>query len=481
MTIIRRYTPPTCTLEIKAKHSPLSRWSNRPLYKDLNFELRFDDPRIIQDEQVKIMGDQTQLELLYEVVSKYVQKFIQPLRTFDYLLPLKNPHHQQQTNHITPENHKLETAETAETDNSNLIHLPSTPYLQSQSLIAHELYFGSLNTDSKHISIQLTALQLFDLATALENYQTDIKALPDLSAATKSSRQQVFALWRNVAGIILTVGLTTIGLRAYYQQNTPSNQIALKEENNQNTQPLAPDVIAPLPPPPPPATNLPNFPPLKSTEKLPPPQGVPVPKAPTDTTGLIPAPSGSSTKLTNPNLPAPPVNTQPNIPLAPPSTPPQINIPLTTPSGNPNLPKLPSLSNNQTVAKAPTEDSSTTRANSSISSANNNSGDQQRSSQNEQIQANSPNPQTLTEVKAYFQQQWQPPEQLTQAIQYRLLINQDGSMAQITPMGSLSGVYLDRTNMPLMGEKFVSPFTSAPQTTIRLVLLPDGKVDVFQE
>ncbi|HEY9667855.1 MAG TPA: DUF4335 domain-containing protein, partial [Coleofasciculaceae cyanobacterium] len=75
-SILRRYTPPTCTLEIVAKNSPLSRFVGQPVLKDLRFELRFDDPRQPEDQGVTIRGDRTELEMLYEAVNSYVQDFL---------------------------------------------------------------------------------------------------------------------------------------------------------------------------------------------------------------------------------------------------------------------------------------------------------------------------------------------------------------------------------------------------------------------
>ncbi|HAJ59880.1 MAG TPA: hypothetical protein DCP31_11910, partial [Cyanobacteria bacterium UBA8543] len=62
-SVLRRYTPPTCTLEIAAKSSPLSRLTGQSVMKDLRFELRFDDPRKPEDERVIIRGDRTELEV----------------------------------------------------------------------------------------------------------------------------------------------------------------------------------------------------------------------------------------------------------------------------------------------------------------------------------------------------------------------------------------------------------------------------------
>jgi hypothetical protein len=511
MIVIRRYTPPTCTLEIKAKQSPLSQWSNRPLFKDIRFELRFDDPRMIQDEQLQIIGDRTQLELLCDVVTEYTQKFLNPSSHYNYVLPtntLEIPsqtteeivNNSPQSDIIVEENNetendqenniininpdiKEENDQENKTDQqeikstSNIIHIPTTPYLRSNSLISHELYFGSLAPQSSQISIKLSALQLFDLVSALDNYQNDIQALPDLSSANKASRKGVYALWRNVAGIILTVGLTTVGLRGYYEQTAPRDNEVLTEQTSESLLPSQPDVIAPAPPLPPDQADLPAFPPLKSGELLPPPDSVPVPKSNGAINGNS-SPVPYSTPLPAPNLPAPPVAVKPNLPPPPPSTLPEINVPLTPiPTGEPNLPSLPSLSRGNTV---PTLEGENDSVSSSPSPAIASNPPSQRNNQTG-INQNSSNSETLTEIKNYFQSRWNAPEGLDRKIEYRLLINQDGAMGLITPIGGLAGIYIDRTDMPLMGEKFVSPFTYAQNITVRLVLFPDGKADVFQE
>ncbi|MFM7426479.1 MAG: DUF4335 domain-containing protein, partial [Elainella sp.] len=74
--VLRRYTPPTCTLEIAAAGSALSRWTDRTVLKNLRFQLSFDDPKLPPDEQVAVSGDQGQLETLCDVVGRYVQTLL---------------------------------------------------------------------------------------------------------------------------------------------------------------------------------------------------------------------------------------------------------------------------------------------------------------------------------------------------------------------------------------------------------------------
>jgi hypothetical protein len=87
----------------------------------------------------------------------------------------------------------------------------------------------------------------------------------------------------------------------------------------------------------------------------------------------------------------------------------------------------------------------------------------------------------VKEVRHYFQERWQVPEQLNQRLEYRLLLSQEGSLERIIPLGKAAQIYLDRTGMPLLGEPFVSPLTSGEKATIRLVFVPNGTVQTFLE
>lgn len=76
-SVIRRYTPPTCTLEVLAKNLPLSRWMGKSVLKQIRFELCFDDPRQAETPKQIIRGDREQLEALCTTVTNYVQECLQ--------------------------------------------------------------------------------------------------------------------------------------------------------------------------------------------------------------------------------------------------------------------------------------------------------------------------------------------------------------------------------------------------------------------
>ncbi|MFB2921941.1 pentapeptide repeat-containing protein [Aerosakkonema funiforme] len=90
-------------------------------------------------------------------------------------------------------------------------------------------------------------------------------------------------------------------------------------------------------------------------------------------------------------------------------------------------------------------------------------------------------PSHLAEVNRYFVNRWKSPANLTTSLVYTLLLNNDGSIKQIIPHGKVDETYLDRTEMPLLGERFVSPFPSGQTNKIRLILMPGGRVFTFPE
>lgn len=156
---------PTCSLEVAAKTSALSRWTGKPLIKELNFELSFDDPRLGPDQRIVIKGDRPQLDALATAVNDYVQGFLQDLSPDLVWLPQAASVYGY---HNTP-------GQTVAT-------LPQ-PQLVTQGLLSHTLHLGRLATKESGPTLQLNATQLHDLAEALETYQTDMVALPSLTAS----------------------------------------------------------------------------------------------------------------------------------------------------------------------------------------------------------------------------------------------------------------------------------------------------------
>ncbi|HEY9652108.1 MAG TPA: DUF4335 domain-containing protein, partial [Coleofasciculaceae cyanobacterium] len=191
-SILRRYTPPTCTLEIVAKSSPLSRWLGQSVLKELRFELRFDDPRKSEEQRVTIRGDAGDLEVLCDVVNNYVQNFLdlssmpvpgipQNSTADDNSIP-NNESASEAISYISyfvksptlvapdaPQESPDNSSSSADLEpNSKVRQLkprtsPSGIYLKPKGLLTHNLFVGQLATDESGSVVDLSALQLFDL------------------------------------------------------------------------------------------------------------------------------------------------------------------------------------------------------------------------------------------------------------------------------------------------------------------------------
>jgi Domain of unknown function (DUF4335) len=456
-SIVRRYTPPTCTLEVAAKESPLSRWVGQPVLKHLRFHLRFDDPRVSEDKWVKVQGDRTQLEALYEAVTTYVQEFLQS--THDLIPPTATIYSVDsrtsstalmlsQSHATLSQPHPL----TANSPISTELAQPPEFSLKSKGLLVHELSLGTLATPDSGATIQLSAVQLADLATALDEYRADVTALPNLN---RPSWVKPSPAWARIAAICLIfVGGSTSLVRLF--EPTPSSQPTsptssqgassadqrLAVQPFSSPTPSASPAFPPLVAVPTPATNskvakssVPPTPAAASPIKLP---TVTVPqKAPT-----TPTPEETALKIADP-LPASSVEGQ--------AVPPLITAKPAS-AGDRAAPP-------PTAAAAAPVTSSTAKENATVFDTT---------------------PQ-VAEVRTYFQANWQPPEGLSENLDYSLIITANGAVQEIIPLTKVSENFRDRVTMPPPGAPFLSPIKNGGNLRIRLVLSPDGKVQTFPE
>ena len=218
--VVKRYTPPTCTLEITAKSSPLSRWAGQPVFKFLSFELRLDDPRLPDTEHVTLRGDRIQLETLHEAVSNYVQNLLGESRDWESNIKSETGHTAtgpdlpEAARHAVIFDRPINTSELA-TSNPyslpapapNTSYLPVPPRLEPRGLLAHNLFLGSLSAVESGPIVPLSTLQLFDLATALDDCAAEVMALPNLN---REPRRPLSSPWLKVAAMLVaSAGLTT--------------------------------------------------------------------------------------------------------------------------------------------------------------------------------------------------------------------------------------------------------------------------------
>ncbi|WP_445637040.1 DUF4335 domain-containing protein [Nostoc sp. DSM 114161] len=539
-TVIRSYTPPTCTLEVFAQSSPLSRWTGRTVLKQLSFELRFDDPRLPEEHRVPIRGDRNQLEALCDAVTSYVQQFLQQSPESFWLRFSGN----QESSAVLDEP-ELELS-TKTLNSFNTQFSGANIYLEPSSYLTHNLFLGSLANQTSGPVIQLSLLQLFDLATALDEYSTDVMALPTLN--TRSSDMS-FPAWAPIAAVlVLAVGFLPVTWQ--YANNIRQKQQTAKTSDPTEVKTAlqpSPSVTFPAPQPglttppgnllgstpPPPASSLPQTPltttgsGLTTTPPVLPNNALVIPPTTQGKTPTLPKNSAMppasfanapSTKIPGqeiailPNLgqnltaPNPQANALPKRRNLPPSL--SSNTPNFSPNISPVVPPsvatIPSnnrgniptqgspltsqqldetisaLQGASPVNKPPTEQpaSVTPTSNPFIDRL----GDSSKAPTSRQVATGTlfDTPQ-VAEAREYLTKRWQPPAGLGQTLEYSLIVSVDGSVERIFPLNKAAREYVDSAGMPEVGQPFVSANNRGQNVRIRVVLSPDGKVQTFPD
>jgi Domain of unknown function (DUF4335) len=440
-SVLRKYTPPTCALEISAKNSPLSRWAGRSVLKHLRFKLSFDDPRISEEQWTTVRGDRSQLESLCQVVTTYVQQFLNQSNT------LLDGHLGEGLSANLDGN--AATIAVLEAPSSSPAALSPDLFIQPRGLLSHELFLGTLATQETGASIRLSAVQLADLATALDEYAADVTALPNLNRPNWLKNPPS---WTSIAAtFLIAVGLTTSALRLLDRPTSTTAQAPTTSQGaSSSDQRLA---LQPLPSPSPSPLTLPTtLPPLSS-----------IPSSPPDV-GSQSRAAGDS-KVTVPPTP---------------TAPPKIKI-VEPPEGSVAVNPIPTQDAPTILSPAPIPPSSA-RAKTSRTPANSQAAQQQAAAPIKDSTAFDTIPQ-VAEVRQYFKDRWQPPAGLSGDLQYRLVLNPDGSLQQNLPLNEAAGLFLDRpeVGMPLYNAPFVSSLKNSSTAVIRVVLGQDGTVQTFSE
>ncbi len=430
---IHRFTPPTCTLEVKGKKPLFGSGTNQHLDKHRNFQLKFDDPREVTSNQITIKGDQQDLERLQAAINRYVQKYLSA---------------------------SFQSIDKSINFNPQVIH-NNQPYLKSEGLVNHQLFFGSLIHNGKDEQIKLSTVQLFDLVTALAAYQTELNTQSQRQA---SASKKLIPLWSGIAAVaIAAVGTTTILLRSPLiskRASSPESQSqpqAEIPEIDEVIPPQAPDTIRPISKPKP--TK-----PLASAQKLPPPPAVDTPKPKPDIPDPADYPLSDIARQSG-------LNNSLKKEISAQRTKSTIVVPSTTKK------KQEADSTQSELAKAKNSSESNSNQTSAIQS---NTWLNQPSENKAELDADSQLNQ-IQEIVVYFQKRWQPPTDLKQSLEYRLLLNADGSIKKVVALGKAAQLYLNQSNIPVNGESFISPLSESQSATVRLLLNPDGKVQAFTE
>ncbi|MEH2349472.1 MAG: DUF4335 domain-containing protein [Nostoc sp.] len=533
-SVIRRYTPPTCTLEVFAQSSPLSRWMGKTVLKHLSFELRFDDPRLPEEHRIPIRGDRDQLEALCDAVTNYVQQFLQQSPE-SFWVSFSGT---QQSNTALGE---PELKSSTQTLNSFNTQLPRANIrLEPSSYLTHNLVLGSLTNHSSGPVIQLTLLQLFDLASALDEYSTDVMALPTLNSTSSTLR---FPAWAPVAAVlVLGVGFLPVtwqyanSIREKEQQTaktsdsaavktalepstslgfpTPEPGLTTPSDNLLGSTPPLPTSILPQAPltAPAPSSSFAAPPPLfpNNAVTTATAQGrtstlrsnlaiAPSSKTPGQEIAILPNlgqnPTGSSSQAgTLPKL----RNLPPRLSSNPSTLPTNIS-----PISPPSLSTIPNNGGNTRTQASPlTSQQLDERINSlqqssadekpvsqlpSSRTADNNPfidqlGDTPKTPKSREVATGTlfDTPQ-VAEAREYLKKRWQPPTGLGQTLEYSLIVSVDGTVERIFPLNKAAREFVDNAGMPEVGKPFVSANTRGQNVRIRVVLSPDGKVQTFPD
>ncbi|WP_193196368.1 DUF4335 domain-containing protein [Nostoc sp. MG11] len=526
-SVIRRYTPPTCTLEVLAQSSPLSRWMGKTVLKQLSFELRFDDPRLPEDRRVPIRGDRDQLEALCDAVTIYVQEFLQQSPE-SFWVTFSGPQESNKVLDEPEESKDLHSASlSAKTLKSLTSQIPGAEIrLEPNSYLTHNLFLGSLANQASGRVIQLSLLQLFDLASALDEYSADVMVLPTLSSSSSSSS---FPTWAPVAAVlVLALGLTPVTWQ--YANNIRQKQQQTAKTIDPTEANIALESSPSLNFPTPQSGLIPqdNFqsslPPLGSTPALPtsslPPKPLISPNSNFSTQSQI---SPNSSLLTTPQSPNSNFSSTPLLSPKDPLTLPQTKTPtlptnprstaLTKIPGQettiqPKLGQNPAGSIPQAGTALPQRQSlpSSSQNNDSLEISPANKPSPELPSSNTPSRTTESNPfidglgdgrkvptppnvatgtlfdtPQITEAREYISKRWQPPARLGQTLEYSLLLGVDGKIERIFPLNKAAREFVDSAGMPDIGKPFVSANKTGQNLRIRVVLSPDGKVQTFPE
>ncbi|WP_298617305.1 DUF4335 domain-containing protein [uncultured Thermosynechococcus sp.] len=289
--------------------------------------------------------------------------------------------------------------------------------LRSRSPLEHELHLP----DGRVILLQLT--ELYDLVTVLDDWSAVMEPLPELVERAQSILAQI-PIWAKSAAV--GVGIVAAFTLVTQRWLMPPASMVVTSPRESNPSPLG--MPSPLP------------------ESLETPQLAPLPSPP-------PAPPQASTLVP---LPSPAAMPPPASLPAPPPPPPAQEEP---------RPQSPNQRN--VVIQAPTE-----AAPASIEPV---------PMITPTVEATPVPATTLREVKAYFQDRWRPPANLDTSLEYRIVLNPDGTLAQALPLNGAAARFIDRTPIPLRESPLASPFAGERPILLRLVLMPSGTVQVFSD
>jgi hypothetical protein len=471
----------------------------KTVLKQLNFELRFDNPQLPEESRVAIQGDRDQLEALCDAVTSYVQEFLHQTPD-NFWVSFSGP---QDSSKVSDQSALTDLQQSPLSANTKTLkafnsQIPGTKiYLEPSNYLTHNLFLGSLASQTSGPVIQLSLLQLFDLATALDEYSAEVMALPNLH---RSSSTHSWPAWTSVAAVLaLGVGLLPVTWQ-YVNQTKPKQQIATTTAPESAEVAIQPSPSLNLATPQPGLTPDDTFPQLPNLAVTPPPptSSLPVPplQAPPNTAFSTAAqnPPSSGIPTTSPPSPGSLKLTPPaSIPSSEAVLPKKRDLPPNLSPASPNItPSLPAIPNPSTLTEVPTNPQPLPGGLNTVSNDPSVTDDTSLARRLRNAGQAVPSPKVatsstlfdtplVTEAREYFQKRWQPPTGLTETLEYSLIVAVDGTIERILPLNKPAREYIDSTGIPDIGKPFVSPNRVGKNLRIRAVLSPNGKVQVLPE
>jgi hypothetical protein len=437
------YEAGTCTLRLVGQLSALSQLSDKPVLTRSRFQLQLWESDSVTTEVaggsirqplLEVSGQEPQLSELAAVVRQYVQTYLQ-----GQTLTLGEGIGQGAT------------------------------YLAPVRLTRHRLEMAESGTPARTHRVELSTLQLADLADVLEQVDRAVERRPEEARirAPRYTARPRLPLWIGsvaavaVAAVLGSQWLTTTPVSV--RSPTPTAETAPDAESftlegSQDQTASMPEVDDSQPPP---ATSEATSPEPELTDRTP----VGSPAAP------------SSTKKGN-TATAP---EQPNSATPPPGTVDSGTEPRMDESASPQVPQSGNTKPASPAPSSASEPSNTVTESAPIVGADQVAQPQAvtsaRTSAATTDAASASAAEWLEQLRTALQEQWQPPAGLSDSLRYTLTLAADGTVSVLQPLTDLSRTYQAQPTLPQVGSVIPNLVRSQP-VTVEVQFLPSGEVIV---
>ncbi|PSR17966.1 hypothetical protein C8255_09785 [filamentous cyanobacterium CCP3] len=422
------YAAGTCTLRLVGELSPLSQVTGRPVLGRSRFSLQMygeeaDAAAAHQAITLELSGREPQFSALAGLVQTYVQRHL---------------------------NADALPAGGAVSQGSNT--------LQPVGLTRHRLTLVMPPEPPK--IVELSTLQLADLADVLEQAESNLQVIPDQVLPKSRRVRPRLPLW---VGSVAAVGIAAL-LGNQFLTTAPSPVVLSPgpQPVNESAPPLLPSSESPVDNAP--AAGSPAAesvaPPTAAGEALP---------APTTTAPTVPAaPAGGSTDAVTPKVSPPLAASQPSPTPAPGGPAPAESAPPQAQTGGGA--DLASPDSGIAAESAPASPEALPSARSRPEAFD--------TGPDQAITATpSPALAWINALTLALQQQWRPPANLAGTLRYSLTLEPDGTVTALEPLNDFSATYRNTRTLPQPGSQIVGVVREQP-STVEVQFLPTGEVVV---